>query len=94
MKLCLCGHPRSDHDTGNGKEPCSRRLHPACGCDGFRLDYRSRLGPDETDAAAEGREPLRAAAERAYAEGRLKPLPRMPSVRPESDYEMHFHEGA
>ena len=49
--LCLCSHPRSDHDTGNGKEPCSRRLHPACGCDGFRLDYRSSLGPDENDAA-------------------------------------------
>ena len=43
--------------------------------------------------AREGkREPLRAAAERAYAEGRIGPLPRMPSVRPESDYEMNLPE--
>ena len=34
------------------------------------------------------REPLSAAAARAFEEGRLKPLPRMPTVRPESDYEM------
>jgi hypothetical protein len=34
------------------------------------------------------REPLSAVAARAFEEGRLKPLPRMPTVRPESDYEM------
>ena len=34
------------------------------------------------------RKPLWGAAARAFAEGRLEPLPRMPTVRPESDYEM------
>ncbi len=64
----------------------------------------NRAGPDATlgalrdlelsdgkDAArgTGGREPLWAAAERARAEGRIGPLPRMPAVRPESDYEMN-----
>jgi hypothetical protein len=39
-------------------------------------------------------EPIWAAAARAFAEGRLKPLPRMPTVRPESDYEMDPAEAA
>ncbi len=34
--------------------------------------------------------PLWAAAAQAYAEGRLRPLPRKPQVRPESDYEAHL----
>lgn len=44
----------------------------------------------KTAPREKGREPLWAAAERAYAEGRIGPLPRMPSVRPESDYEMNL----
>lgn len=42
---------------------------------------------------ADGREapgPLWAEAAKAYAEGKLKPLPRKPQVRPESDYEMRL----
>lgn len=35
-------------------------------------------------------EPLWAAAARAAADGRLGPWPRLPTVRPESDYEMHM----
>jgi len=45
--MCLCSHPRRDHDTGNGNEECRRDLHPACGCGAYRLDPRSRL-QDET----------------------------------------------
>jgi len=52
------------------------------------------VAEDETSAATgtEGREPLWAAAERARAAGLLKPLPRMPVVRPESDYEQNLPE--
>jgi hypothetical protein len=32
-------------------------------------------------------EPIWAAAQRAFAEGRLRPPPRRPTLRPESDYE-------
>ena len=47
MILCLCSDPRADH-PGDGE--C---IHRACGCDWFRLDYRSRLNPvqDSEDAA-------------------------------------------
>lgn len=39
---------------------------------------------------AKAKEPLWAKAARAYADGRLQLLPRMPTVRPETDYEMKF----
>ena len=85
MILCLCSDPRSDH-PGDGK--C---IHLACGCDEYRLDPRSRIEePDESAATEKEREPLWAAAAQAYAEGRLKPLPRLPTVRPESDYVMRL----
>jgi len=50
--ICLCSHPRRDHDTGNGKERCLPGLHPACGCDSYRLDYRSPARGDSSDEEA------------------------------------------
>jgi transcriptional regulator with XRE-family HTH domain len=43
-------------------------------------------------AAAEGREPIWAAAARALAEGRLRPMERRPSVRASETYEMDLSE--
>jgi hypothetical protein len=43
---CLCSDPRTDH-PGDGK--CS---HRACGCDWYRLDYRSRIEPEPGESAA------------------------------------------
>ncbi len=51
MKFCLCSHPRADHDAREALEPCSRRLHPACGCDEFRLDARSSVAEVRYPAA-------------------------------------------
>ena len=33
-RLCRCGDPKTHHDRGSG--PCSRDLHPGCGCGSFR----------------------------------------------------------
>ena len=50
--ICLCSHPRRDHDTGNGKERCLPGLHPACGCGEYRLDVRSPVRVETEGNAA------------------------------------------
>jgi hypothetical protein len=77
--VCLCSLGRDRHKDGG-------KCITACGCDWFRRDPKAAAAA--RSAATGEREPLWAAAERARAAGELKPLPRMPSVRPESDYEM------
>jgi len=49
--LCLCSHPLDDHEVGIGGEECLRELHPACGCNEYRLDARS---PVRAETPAEG----------------------------------------
>jgi len=60
---CRCIHPRAHHDTGNGLEPC---LRPACGCNEWRVDPRSRLGEPGPDTRVRG-EPGEGAATRKGA---------------------------
>jgi len=50
--LCKCSHHRIHHDVGNGREPCRRDLHPACYCDEYRLDPRSRLRDESAEEGA------------------------------------------
>ena len=49
--LCLCAHEYTDHRVGVGLEPCT---HSACGCNRYRLDYRSPVLGETAEDTAEG----------------------------------------
>ena len=84
-RRCLCSHIRSLH-PGDGK--CRIHLRADVTSTGWTIGAASRNR--ESAATEKEREPLWAAAAQAYAEGTTKPLPRPPTVRPESDYVMRL----
>ena len=65
-RLCRCGDPKTHHERGSG--PCSRDLHPGCGCDSFQ--DRPAVG-DEAERWLASRTPGQGALQRVARPARF-----------------------